>query len=37
MQMIGAVFMRDPEVSREKYPLYFGYALKDSQGILIST
>lgn len=34
MQMIGAVFMRDPEASREKYPLYFGYALKDSQVIL---
>ena len=34
MQMIGCVFMRDPEANKEKYPLYFKYALKDSQEIL---
>ena len=33
-EMVSMVFLRDPEASREKYPLYFKYALKDSQVIL---
>ena len=28
MQWVSAVIMRDPEASREKYPLFFEYALK---------
>jgi len=34
MQMIQGVFFRDPEISKDKYPLYFKYALKNSQDIL---
>lgn len=33
-EIIGAFYMRDPEVSKEKYPLYFKYALKDSQSVI---
>jgi len=28
MQVIGVFYLKDPEVSREKYPLYYQYALK---------
>ncbi len=34
IQMIGVVHMGDPEASKEKYPLYFKYALKSSQEVL---
>ena len=34
MQYVRGRFMRDPEFSKEKYPLYFGYALKSTQEIL---
>jgi len=34
MELVGVVFMRDPEASPDKYPLYFRYALKDSQSVL---
>ena len=34
MEMVGVVFARDPAASREKYPLFFQYALKPSQEIL---
>ena len=33
-QMIAGFWLRDPELSRAKYPLYFEYALKPSQDIL---
>jgi phytoene dehydrogenase-like protein len=33
-EMVSMVFLHDPEASREKYPLYFKYALKSSQSIL---
>jgi phytoene dehydrogenase-like protein len=33
-EMVGVVFARDPAASPSKYPLYFKYALKPSQGIL---
>lgn len=33
-QLIGIVYMKDPEASKEKYPLYFKYALKSSQEVL---
>jgi prolycopene isomerase len=33
-EMVSIAFLRDPEASREKYPLYFKYALKNSQAIL---
>lgn len=33
-QVIQGFFMRDPEISKEKYPLYFKYALKNTQEIL---
>ncbi len=35
-EVIGAFYLNDPEVSREKYPLYFQYALKNSQSVLDS-
>ncbi|MDT8273155.1 MAG: NAD(P)/FAD-dependent oxidoreductase [Desulfomonilia bacterium] len=34
MQLIQGLFFRDPEISKEKYPLYFSYALKNTQEIL---
>ncbi len=34
MQMIQGLFFHDPEISKEKYPLYFKYALKNTQDIL---
>ncbi len=36
MQMIGGVYMHDPDISREKYPLYFRYALRKSKEVLDS-
>jgi len=33
-QVIGAFYLKDPEVTREKYPLYFQYALKTTQEVL---
>lgn len=33
-QVIGAFYMRDPEISPEKYPLYFKYALRSSEEVL---
>jgi phytoene dehydrogenase-like protein len=33
-QLISVFYLRDPEASREKYPLYFKYALASSQEIL---
>ncbi len=35
-QMISGIFFKDPDFSKEKYPLYFKYALKNSQEILDS-
>ena len=34
MQMIEGLYMRNPEFSRQKYPLYFKYAFKNAQEIL---
>jgi len=34
MQMVSIYFLHDPEASRDKYPLYFRYALKSSQEVL---
>ena len=34
MQMVSGVFMSDPAISKEKYPLYFKYALKSSQEVM---
>ncbi len=33
-EVIGAFYMGDPAISREKYPLYYKYALKDSQTVM---
>jgi phytoene dehydrogenase-like protein len=33
-EIVGAFYMKDPNVSREKYPLYFKYALMNSQDVL---
>jgi prolycopene isomerase len=33
-EVIFAFYMKDPEVSPEKYPLYFKYAFRDSQSVL---
>ncbi|MBN1533442.1 MAG: NAD(P)/FAD-dependent oxidoreductase [Spirochaetes bacterium] len=33
-EVIGAFYLNDPEISRQKYPLFFQYALADSQSIL---
>ncbi|HZK44499.1 MAG TPA: NAD(P)/FAD-dependent oxidoreductase [Syntrophomonadaceae bacterium] len=33
-QVIQAFFLKDPEISKEKYPLYFEYALKSTQEFL---
>jgi prolycopene isomerase len=33
-EMVAVAFARDPAASREKYPLFFKYALKPTQGIL---
>ena len=33
-QLISILYLRDPEASREKYPLYFKYALASSQELL---
>ncbi len=35
-EVIGAFYLGDPEVSREKYPLYFKYALRNLQEVLDS-
>lgn len=34
MEMVQGLFFHDPEISREKYPVYFKYAFKNSQEIL---
>lgn len=34
IQMLSIVYMGDAEASKEKYPLYFQYALKSSQEVL---
>jgi phytoene dehydrogenase-like protein len=34
LQMVSIYFMHDPDASKEKYPLYFKYALKSSQEVL---
>jgi prolycopene isomerase len=33
-QLISVFYLRDPEASKQKYPLYFKYAFKSSQEIL---
>jgi len=33
-EVIGAFYMNDPAISRGKYPLYFKYALTDTQTVL---
>ena len=33
-QMIQGLFFRDPQISRDKYPLYFTYALRNTQDVL---
>ncbi|MCD6571405.1 MAG: NAD(P)/FAD-dependent oxidoreductase [Deltaproteobacteria bacterium] len=33
-EVIGAFYLNDPETNREKYPLYFRYALKSTQEVL---
>ncbi|CFX14247.1 Uncharacterized [Syntrophomonas zehnderi OL-4] len=33
-QVIQAFFMKDPDISREKYPLYFEYAYKNTKDVL---
>lgn len=33
-EIIKAFFMKDPDVSREKYPLYFKYALRSAQEVM---
>jgi len=34
LQMISAFYLKDPEASKEKYPVYFSYALKNSSKVL---
>lgn len=34
MEMIQGLFFRDPAISKEKYPLFFTYALTPTQGVL---
>jgi prolycopene isomerase len=34
MQLVQGLFFHDPDISKEKYPLYFKYALKNSQEVL---
>jgi prolycopene isomerase len=34
MQLVQGLFFHDPDISKEKYPLYFKYALKNTQDIL---
>lgn len=34
MQMIQGLFFHDPEISKEKYPVYFKYAFRNTQEIL---
>jgi len=34
MEMIGGIFMNDPDISKEKYPLYFKHALRNSKDVL---
>lgn len=33
-QMINGIFFRDPQISKEKYPLYFKYAFTPTQTVL---
>lgn len=34
LQLVQGVFFRDPQISREKYPLYFQYAFRNTQEVL---
>ena len=34
LQVINVFYLKDPETSREKYPLYFQYALKDTEQVM---
>jgi prolycopene isomerase len=34
LQVISVFYLKDPETSREKYPLYFRYALKTAQEVM---
>lgn len=34
METVTGVYMNDPEISKEKYPLYFKYALRSSKNVL---
>lgn len=36
-EVIGAFYLNDPDISREKYPLYFKYALRNLQDVLDAT
>jgi phytoene dehydrogenase-like protein len=33
-EVIGAFYLKDPDVSREKYPLYFKYAFKSAKSVI---
>jgi len=34
LQVISVFYLKDPETSREKYPLYFQYALKNTEEVM---
>lgn len=34
MEVIGAFYLNDPDINQKKYPLYYKYALKDTQSVL---
>jgi len=34
MEMVQVLFFHDPEISKEKYPLYFKYVLKNTQDVM---
>ncbi|MGB9498252.1 MAG: phytoene desaturase family protein [Dissulfuribacterales bacterium] len=34
LQVINVFYLKDPETSREKYPLYFQYALKNTEEVM---
>jgi len=34
LQVISVFYLKDPETSREKYPLYFQYALKNTEDVM---
>ncbi len=33
-EVIGAFYLKDPDISREKYPLYFKYAFKNARSVI---